>query len=219
VNPFRIASYNVNYGRPGHPSTIAAIRALDADCVFLQETTPAWERALATLGGPQKQRFRHWRPGRAGGHGLVSRLGVAFDEVLEAPTGWFPAWRVLVGPLQVLSVHLRPVFSLASGFHKSFFATGDVRRIEIEAHLRRIDRSLPTVILGDFNETDGPALGYLRERGYRQLDAGGPTWRFWRWRRTFDHVFSGPGVAASEARVVWAGASDHLPLSCTVTLE
>jgi endonuclease/exonuclease/phosphatase family metal-dependent hydrolase len=218
----RVATYNVNYGRPGHVRTVAAIRALDADCLFLQETSPDWERALHALDHPVR-RFRHWRPGRAGGHALLSRAAVLEEEILDAPTGWFPAWRVVVaapgGPLQVLAVHLRPWFSVGQGFHRSFLSTQLVRRLEIETHHARLDPKISTIILGDFNEADGSALRFLRERGYRQLDASAPTWRLWRWRRTFDHVFVGPGVAAYDVAVVDAGASDHLPLACGVRLN
>jgi endonuclease/exonuclease/phosphatase family metal-dependent hydrolase len=215
----RLASYNVNFGRPGHPRTLGAIRALDADIVFLQETNPAWERALGALTG-YRHVYRHWRRGRAGGHGLLTRHPVRSEEVLDAPTGWFPAWRVVLelggGPLQVLSVHLRPGFSLGRGFHRSFFATAAVRRHEIETHERRLDPALPTLILGDFNEDRGAALDYLGARGYRLADPAAPTWRFLHWRRRYDHIFAGPGVDVGAARVVTAGASDHLPLCADV---
>jgi endonuclease/exonuclease/phosphatase family metal-dependent hydrolase len=217
----RIATYNVNYGQSGHPRTVAAIAALDADALFLQETTPAWERALRGLGYPHA-RFRHWRPGRAGGHGLLARWPVAAEEVLDAPTGWFPAWRVLLdapaGRLQALAVHLRPWFSVGRGFHRSFFATHEVRRLEIETYLERLDPRLPTIVLGDFNEADGPALACLRARGYRQATSPGHTWRFWRWRRVYDHLFCGPGIEAADAAVVAAGASDHLPLTARIAV-
>ncbi len=217
----RIATYNVNFGRPGHPRTVAAIRALDADALFLQETTPAWERSLRGLAYAHA-RFRHWRPGRAGGHGLLARCPVAAEEVLDAPTGWFPAWRVVLeapaGLLQVLAVHLRPFFSFGRGFHRKFFATHEVRRLEIETYMARLDPSLPTVVLGDFNEDEGPALAYLRARGYRQAPPPGHTWRLWRWQRAYDHVFFGPGIAVEEAAVVPAGASDHLPLTARVAI-
>jgi len=42
----RVMTYNVNYGIPGDPPTIAAMIAGRADAIFLQETTPAWEEAL-----------------------------------------------------------------------------------------------------------------------------------------------------------------------------
>lgn len=207
---FSLATYNVNYGMPGHPRTLAAIRALDVDALFLQETTPEWERALGA------GTFRHWKPGRAGGQGLLTRLPVEREQILDAPTGWFPAWLVVLKGLQVLAVHLRPAFSLASGFHRDFFATDTVRKLEIETYLARLDPDRPTVVLGDFNEPDGPALATLRARGYRQADATAHTWRFLHWKRRYDHVFAGPGVQVTATTVVDAGASDHLPLVCRV---
>jgi endonuclease/exonuclease/phosphatase family metal-dependent hydrolase len=207
---FSLATYNVNYGMPGHPRTLAAIRALDVDALFLQETTPEWQRALGD------GIYRHWKPGRAGGQALLTRLPVEREEILDAPTGWFPAWRVAFANLQVLAVHLRPAFSLASGFHRDFFATGRVRKREIETFLKSLDPGLPTVVLGDFNEADGAALETLRARGYRQADATAHTWRFLHWKRRYDHVLAGPGVHVTATAVVDAGASDHLPLVCRV---
>ncbi len=217
----KIATYNVNYGRPGHPRTLAAIRALAADVLFLQETTPAWEQALRRELAYPHVRFRHWRPGRAGGHALLARHAVAADEVLEAPTGWFPAWRVVVaapaGPLQVLAVHLRPFFSVGRGFHRSFFATHEVRQLEVATYLERLDPTLPTIVLGDFNEAEGPALAHLRARGFRQVPPA-HTWRFLRWARAYDHMFFGPGLDVADVAVVAAGASDHLPLTARVVM-
>jgi endonuclease/exonuclease/phosphatase family metal-dependent hydrolase len=186
--------------------------------VFLQETNPAWERALRGLPYPHV-RFRHWRPGRAGGHALLARAPVVLEEILDAPTGWFPAWRVVLQPgLQVLAVHLRPFFSVGAGFHRSFFATHHVRRLEIATYLARLDPALPTIVLGDFNEADGPALALLAERGFRRLPPPGPTWRLWRWRRAYDHLFYGPGVELADGAVLEAGASDHMPLAARVVI-
>lgn len=220
----KLATYNVNYGRPGHSQTLAAIRALDADCLFLQETSPSWEQALRRT-MPRSyahMAFRHWRPGRAGGHGLLTRHRVAAEELLEAPTGWFPAWRVVLdapaGALQVLSVHLRPPFSVGRGFHRSFFRTHAVRHLEIAAHHARLDPALPTVVLGDFNEGDGPALAFLAAHGFRRAATAAPTWRLLGWRRTYDHMWGGPGVALHEPEVVVAGASDHLPVTARVVI-
>ncbi len=221
----KLATYNVNYGRPGHARTVAAIHGLGADCLFLQETTPAWERSLRRelRGDYAHMAFRHWRPGRAGGHGLLTRHAIVADEVLDAPGGWFPAWRVVIdaptGRLQVLSVHLRPPFSVARGFHRGFFQTHAVRRDEIASHHARLDPSLPTVILGDFNEEDGHALGYLAARGFRRTPFGAPTWRLLGWRRTYDHMLAGPRVVLDESEVVAAGASDHLPVCARVVVS
>ncbi len=42
--PLRVASYNVNFGMAGSSAVADAIRNSGAQVVFLQETTPDWQR-------------------------------------------------------------------------------------------------------------------------------------------------------------------------------
>ena len=72
----RVMTYNVNFGLEGDRRGIDAIVSANPDLVFLQETTPAWEKALVGrlgLAYPH-HRFEHTRnEWVAGGLGVMSR--------------------------------------------------------------------------------------------------------------------------------------------------
>jgi len=116
-------------------------------------------------------------------------------------------------------VHLQPPVSESGSFVSGYFTTGDERRRELARFSAGLDLRTPTLVLGDFNESSGPASSLLAERGMRdavtEFDAG-PTWR-WRTsagtlRRTLDRVFYGPGLLPTSVRVLESGRSDHLPV-------
>jgi endonuclease/exonuclease/phosphatase family metal-dependent hydrolase len=222
----RVMTYNVNYGIPGDADTLAAIRDCDAEVVFLQETNPAWERALhASLGHRYPVVDFVHRPA-AGGMGFLSRYGVLESEVLEPPNGgWFPARRVVLdtplGPVQFLGVHLRPQISDSGSAVSGYFTTGDERLAEIGAYVEHLDPTLPTLVLGDFNEgPSGEAVTFLAERGYRSaLDRFDPGRDTWHWRLSvgelsfqLDHIVHDARLEPIDVRVVTAGRSDHIPV-------
>lgn len=225
--PLRIVTYNVNYGLALDPVTRAAIFAHDADVICLQETTPRWEAALradpALADYPHVQ-FVHSRG--AGGQAILSRHPfLEFDAWRVPPPGWFPAVRIVVdapdGPVQVLSLHLRPPVSDSGSFVGGWFEVDDVHTAEITHHLARLDAALPTVVLGDFNEdTDGAAMQRLYGWGLTdalsQFDPDAHTWRWDTWvgeiTEDLDHVLYSAQFEVLDARVVDAGRSDHLPV-------
>lgn len=219
-----VATYNLNFGLAGDPATLAAIGATEGDVVLLQETTPEWEAAIrAEYGGRYETiRFRH--EGGAGGLGLLSRYPIVELEDLEPPSGWFPAWRVVIrgpfGPVQILAVHLRPPVSDSGSVVSGYFSTRPVRRAEISSYLERLDPDLPTLVAGDLNEANGQALALLESRGFTSavpaLRGSTPTWR-WQTsmgtvRSQLDHVLVGRRLEALDARVLARGRSDHLPV-------
>ncbi len=151
-----VLSYNLNFGIPGEPSTIALIRRQDADIVLLQETNPAWARALrAELDDiyPYMD-FRHCC--RAGGLGILSHYPFDSREYIPSPTKWFPAWRLLartpLGHIQLLNVHLRPPVSDGGSWLLGQFTTAGIRLAEITEFARHLDFNTPTIVAGDFNE-------------------------------------------------------------------
>lgn len=227
----RVMTYNVNYGTAGDEETLAAVDRGKAELVLLQETTPAWEEALRARFGAEYAHvgFRHCCG--AGGLGVLSKYPYTEQDYLEPPErGWFPAWRLIVesplGRLQVLAVHLRPQLGDNGGVVSGYFTTPGVRGAEMETYFSRLDRGLPTIIAGDFNEQrGGRALDYLAERGFKsalsEFDDSASTWRWQtslgQLEREFDHVVYGPGLRPLSARVLDAGRSDHLPVVAVFT--
>lgn len=229
---FEVMTYNVNFGLEGDPAAIGAIRDEGADLVLLQETTPGWERALRSELADEYpyMEFRHF--GAAGGLAVLSKHELHSRELIAPPEGgWFPAWRLevstAVGRLQVLNVHLRPQLSESGSFVSGYFTTPGVRFDEISSYFRYLDPTLPTLVVGDFNEgRRGLAIRYLERRGFKSALSefdGGSTWR---WPTSvgtvgaeLDHIVYAPPLEPIEVRVVEAGRSDHLPVVGRFTLR
>jgi endonuclease/exonuclease/phosphatase family metal-dependent hydrolase len=221
----KVMTYNVNYGIAGDAATIRVIREGGADVVFLQETTPLWQAELnATTADLYPHRaFHHW--GGAGGLGVLSRLPLE-DGGLIRPEGdgWFPGWRLIVttsfGRVQVLSVHLHPPVSEGGSFVAGYFTTSKVRRQEMERFMAHLDPALPTLIVGDFNESDGQAVRFLAGRGLRSaLPEFKPKANTWRWPTSLmtledrlDHIVYDPRLEPLAADVIYEGRSDHFPV-------
>jgi endonuclease/exonuclease/phosphatase family metal-dependent hydrolase len=224
----RIMTYNVNFGLEGDPAGIDAITAAAPDVVLLQETTPAWERALV-VGLGSHLPHHHFEPTTppwaAGGMGVMSRWPILRIERLDGGEPFF-ALHVIVassrGPLQLLGVHLRPPMSDDGSWVVGYFTTPQVRARELRAHLARLDLAMPTIVAGDFNEeAGGLAIAELRERGFASALAeyhpDAPTWHWplggsLRLRMQLDHVLHDERFRASAAGVVARGHSDHFPV-------
>jgi endonuclease/exonuclease/phosphatase (EEP) superfamily protein YafD len=222
----RVLTFNINYGMSGDDETLRAIGDPDADVVLLQETSPAWERrirgALAMRYPAMAFRYR----GAASGMAVLSRLPVqSIDFLAPEGDGWFPAARVIVrapfGPVQILSVHLRPPFSDGGSFVVGYFSTPSVRRQEIERFVRQLTPSLATLVVGDFNEEpDGGVTEYLTGRGMQSaLPLFAPETPTWRWttsvgtfRRQLDHIVHDRRLQPVSVQVLSAGRSDHMPV-------
>jgi vancomycin resistance protein VanJ len=226
----RVLTYNLDYANPDFAATLDAIAAADADVVLLQEVSAAWRDALARRFSPvYPHRTFHIHSRQAGGLAVLSRLPVEHDELWAPPAGsgaWFPAERVVVkapfGSLQLLNVHLRPARD-RGGWLSGYMTTREVRRREIEAHWRALDRALPTVVAGDFNEEpDGRAVAYLAGQGLSRVSTTGPrTWRYGArgpgaakplLHMDIDHVMIDDRLVPGDARVLDAGTSDHRPV-------
>ncbi len=116
---FSILTYNVNYGLPRSPkAAAAAVRILaeeNADVVVLQESNGAWERILTSA---LSRRYPHRlfrNRSAAGGMAVLSRFPLKELAWFKPSAGWFHAWLIRVetsvGPVQLVSVHLRPPLS------------------------------------------------------------------------------------------------------------
>jgi endonuclease/exonuclease/phosphatase (EEP) superfamily protein YafD len=223
----RVLSFNVNYARAGDAESLRAIHAADADLVFLQETSAAWQAALEPAFAHRYAHRAYRHCDRAGGLAVLSRHPFTeCDYLPPAPGAWWPAWRLRfdtpLGPLQALHLHLFPAME-PSGVTslRGWLGSRSVRLQEVQRHARSLEPGLATLVAGDLNENlHGRALGYLRSQGLRTaLSAQQLTWR-WRTRLgtvrlQLDHVLHCERLRAVAVDVPEWGGSDHLPVLCT----
>ncbi len=224
----KVVTFNVNYAGVNMARSARVLRRSGADVVALQETTPAWERYLRKELGRQYpvQRYRH--SGGAGGLAFLSRYPLRSVRVISPPDrGWFPAWLVEastpLGKVHFLNVHLRPPIGnsgRSSSVVSAYFYTRSIRKREIRRHLSRAPRDRPLLVLGDFNESGGPALRWVRRRGLRSaLERFDSSTATWRWKTSvitlksrLDHVFFSKHFQCVGAQVLGYAASDHYPV-------
>jgi len=225
----RVMTYNVNFGIPGDGPTLAAIEAGKADVVFLQEINKPWIDSLrATFGAAYPHMVFHPRGG-AGGIGVMSRLPIRAQQLIarEQDDGWFPALRLVLesplGPVQALVVHLRPPVSDGGSFVSGHFTAPAIHEKEIALFCQSLDRTLPTMVVGDFNEEeDGRAVAYLARAEWQMKSAlpqfapDRPTWRwptsFHTFERRLDHIVYDVRLEPLNVEVMEAGRSDHFPV-------
>jgi len=231
----KVVTFNVNYAGVDMARAAQVLHRVDADVVALQETTPAWERYLRRRLKSRYpvQRYRH--AGGAGGLAFLSRHPLRSMKVIPPPArGWFPAWLVRVrtplGRLLLLNVHLRPPIGdsgRVSTVPVAYFYTRSIRKKEIRRHLSQALQNRPMVVLGDFNESSGPALRLMQRRGLRsalaRYDSTTPTWR-WRtslhtFRSRLDHIFFSKHLRCVGAQVLGYAASDHYPVEAVFALQ
>ena len=227
-----VATFNLNFERPD-AATVAAVAALDADVVFLQETHADWEARLTAGLPPDRWPHRRFLHAPAeGGMAILSRYPLSNVAQSHAPGGRFPAACLTVtapqGPLSALHLHLHPPLSEEGSLLTGYFSTPPRRRAEVEAHLQgcggrggRFD-----LVLGDLNEGEGPSTAWLATvagltEAQPRLPPVEPTWRWETAVSTLrgrpDHVFVGAGLHIAAVQVVLdSGASDHHPLRVQV---
>lgn len=222
VPHFTVATFNVHYPTAGDAQTTAAVAATNADLVFLQETDEAWASALA---GEARYPYREFKIDRGPrGLSVLSRFPIEDRGLLPAPHDWHPAWRVIVqtpaGSLQVLHVHLRSKFEGAADPVTDYVRTPIDHRREIEQFFAACE-PMPTLVVGDFNEeTDGSAVAWLEDRGFRNVlplyHPGQWTWRgrsvAGQFSMTIDHILFDGSMVPLDAWVSEAGNSDHHPV-------
>jgi len=228
----RVLTYNVNYGGARPDLAADIIRNSDADIVCLQETNLQWEQYLRQelrRDYPVAQ-FRESRTRMGGGFGFLAKVPAREVAYVPSDTGWFDGWimkfETTLGPVQVINVHLRPPYSDSGSFVRGYFTTSGKRLDEMEKFYAARDPQLPTLVMGDFNDTEhSEALRWLEGKGLTnalpQFDRYNPTWT-WQTsvvtlKRRMDHIFYSPDFDCASAQVIPAGASDHFPVTAILT--
>ena len=232
ASSMRVMSYNVNHANPDVDGTMDAIASADADVVLLQEIDREWQTALA-------KRFAKTYPHQAfrvtaraaGGLAVLSKHPIEGEELIPTPPeGWFPAQRLVIdgpfGKVQMLNVHLRPCLD-SGGWITGYQTTPPHRLAQAKSYFPRLTAGMPTMIAGDFNELPtGLAVDFLGKQGLARVPTKGPT--TWHHDKIvdgkplallsmdIDHVLVDGTLAASDAHVLDAGASDHRPVVVTL---
>lgn len=213
-----VATYNVNFERPSDV-TVAAIAAADADVVFLQETHEAWEQAIDEALDYPHVEFRHDQA--EGGMAILSRYPFEIRRHGRAPQSAFPSTRLVahtpLGELDVLHVHLHPPLDEDGSLVVGYFTTSTRRYDEL---VHQLGARTPDLVLGDFNEGEGPAIEHLESLSMAQAQTTlGPPERTWTWDAGAtelegrpDHVFAGRALRVTGVQVLLRGDSDHRPL-------
>jgi endonuclease/exonuclease/phosphatase family metal-dependent hydrolase len=132
-----------------------------------------------------------------------------------------------LGRVQVLAVHLRPQLSESGSFASGYFTTPGVRFDEMAKYYGYLEPSLPTLVVGDFNEgRRGLAVGYLERRGFKSGLGEFQSKPTWRWPTSIgsvsaelDHIAYRAPLEPLNVRVISAGRSDHLPVVGRFTLR
>jgi endonuclease/exonuclease/phosphatase (EEP) superfamily protein YafD len=102
-----------------------------------------------------------------------------------------------------------------------YLTTPPVREGEISTFATALDKTLPTLIVGDFNENErGRAVRWLHANGFTSaLPEFAPDAQTWRWRTSYialngryDHLCYDARLTPLRVEVRNAGRSDHLPV-------
>lgn len=228
----RLLTYNVNWGGPRPDLAIEIIQRSGADIVCLQETPPQWEGLIRqALAG--EYRFAEFRSsGRRSGGGLAFLAKTPGTEVAYIPSdiGWFDGWVMAfdtaIGPVQILNVHLHPPVSESGSVVVGYLTTRTDRLHEMERFFSARRPELPTLVAGDFNDTEhSRVLAWLKERdmvnALPEFDRSTATWE-WSYgvltlKRRMDHIVYSSDLHCCSARVIHAGASDHFPVEAVFT--
>jgi len=225
VPHFTVMTYNVHRDRSNDERTIAAVGTADADIVCLQEITEAWAHIL-------KQRYAARYPvmlfatkENAGGLAIFSKFPLEDRGVIPFSNDWHPAWYVVAntpaGRMQIMHVHLRSKFNGNADPVSNFFDTSSDHLAELEFFMKSTVPGIPTLVLGDFNESPkGDAVRWLEARGFRNaLPLYRPGQFTWKGTSvasmldmTIDHVMFDGTFEPLKSWVDSSGGSDHLPV-------
>ncbi len=221
----RMMTFNLFYHNDDVAGALAEIRAADPDILLLQECSDRWQAALR----PQLRRtYPHsFFKSRIRNLGLAVYSKRPFVEPVECSdfNDYPPAapLRVVVDidgrPTAIYNVHLYQPYPLRTALR---------RRAQVAGIFERLNReTLPTMLIGDFNETEtGPLAAEISDRGYTEaFDLGGwghgATWPdrplvAWLPGIRIDHIYLDDAFTCTACRVGRGAGSDHRPVIADV---
>ncbi len=234
---FSVATYNINYGNVNLKEVVKTIRKSDADLVCLQETNRKSEKRLRRA-FRRKYRYKYFRSGQAaGGFGILSKSSIKKIRYLPRKHGYFGTllFRTKLGSkeVQVADIHLHPTVPRQGekGFDllKLFWRTESIRAREIKHIHDNLDKTLPTILIGDFNSP--PYMNvpiFLAKRGFvdsfASVTPGANTHTTWRWRYRnvewkfrLDYIFHNAYIKTLASKIIKSDASDHYLVTSTLT--
>lgn len=229
VPHFTVATYNILSGNPGDVGTMETIGATHADIICLEEVTAEWEQAVRQRYSAEYPNMVFYAEG-AGGLGVLSKQRLIEEAFFAAPNNWHPAWSVLAetpaGWLNLLTVHLRSLYSGSGGVVSDYLNWSSDHIVEIKSVLQSSSDDappvpLPRMVLGDFNEeSNGAAVQHLEALGFTDVlplfRPGQFTWRTRslgnQFNEALDHILYDDAVVPLNAYVVNSGNSDHIPV-------
>ncbi len=234
---FTVATYNINYGNLDLKEVVETIRKSDADLVCLQETNRQSEKHLRQA-LRRKYGYMYFREDHgAGGFGVLSKSPIKKVRYLPKKYGYFGMllFRTRLGgkEVQLANVHLHPTVPLRnenlSELLNLFSTTEAIRIREIEYIYDNLIKTLPTILVGDFNSPPYMTVpDFLAKQGFVDSFASSTpnadvhiTWR-WKyndveWKFRLDYVFHNRHFKTVSSRIIKNDASDHYLVAGTLT--
>ncbi len=218
--PLRVVTANAWFVNTDHAALVAWLSRSDADIIALQEITPQWVAALASL--ERTYPYRKFVP-REDPYGiaLLSRWPIADVRAVDFAGDGRPSLVADIDvqgrKLQVIALHTRwPVL------HDLQVARDRALQQAAALALTRPDA---TILLGDLNLTPyAPAFAQLVSGSGLQDALAGETWRptwqagFWPLALPIDHVLVPRGSCVTAHEIGPYLGSDHRPLLVTLRL-
>ncbi|MGB0886578.1 MAG: endonuclease/exonuclease/phosphatase family protein [Vicingaceae bacterium] len=222
ANNISVLTYNVNY-KLINKKIIPVLDEINADIMCLQEVTTQWEK-LIREGLESKYKHIKFRNSKAsGGLAILSKYPIVKIQYLKNYAGWFRAALITIkkeeNTLQLLNVHLKPPLSNKGliGWN-AFFKAEEIHVKELQHFMDSIPPNNPTLILGDFNESDkGKSLAWIKNKHQFKnalplFDKRTKTWRFIFLKGRYDHILFNNRFNCTFSRVYKKGKSDHFPV-------
>ena len=238
--PIRVVTYNIQYGAGGLQNVADALRRMNADIVTLQEVDVHWHQRsgfadqASELAASLRMEMRFapiyrvagdsGRPMREFGVALLSKHPIESfrnDSLTRLSTQVAnPVPALAPGLLNaVVNVGGQRINVLTA--HLDYRANPSVRRAQVAEILRLLSDTIPTILAGDFNAT--PDADELQPLFRRLHDVWlvssnlGLTFPSAAPAKRIDYILTS-GLRAALVEVVPATASDHRPVSASLSI-